>query len=353
MSIKRIAVLMLALCLAFVLAACGGSNTCESHVDANTDGKCDNCGTEVKINDDNQNNEDDGTKTYTVYVKNDSGEFVSGVELQIFEGSTPKGSDTTDANGAASVSFKPVGKVVKVMLSVVPDGYVLPDDYVAEFEDGQNEVTVTLETSAPKATYTVYVNDVAGAPVQNVLVQICQGNVCFTGQFTDADGAAKFEFIPNGEELKVQISDAPEGYIYTNDYIATFEEGQTEITVIIESTPGGNEDIGGDNGGNTGNEEEEEKTLYTINVKNEDGETLSGVTVGFYDGETLIGEATSDANGVITYEIKSTIAVTVKVISVPKGYDVNTDVFDFTSGEDISISIKRSGQSILPVHPFS
>ena len=46
---KKLFILIFALILITSLAACGADPTCTDHVDADANGKCDNCGADVEI----------------------------------------------------------------------------------------------------------------------------------------------------------------------------------------------------------------------------------------------------------------------------------------------------------------
>ena len=53
---KKILITILALTLCLALFACGGGgDTCTEHVDADANGKCDNCGADVKVEIDSEN----------------------------------------------------------------------------------------------------------------------------------------------------------------------------------------------------------------------------------------------------------------------------------------------------------
>lgn len=95
------------------------------------------------------------------------------------------------------------------------------------------------ETTAPdtNVTYTIKVVDQNGAPVEGVIVKLCEGEVCRKPVITGADGTASYKFEPNGNELKAMIEVEQEeaisaAYTYSSEYVH-LEDGATEVTLTV------------------------------------------------------------------------------------------------------------------------
>lgn len=112
-----------------------------------------------------------------------------------------------------------------------------PESNSGENNTDKGDESASTPISDGKVTYTVHVTDADGNAVKDVQVQVCEGSQCKIPQITDESGTVSFTFIPKGtEEIKVQINQVPEGFICDSTvYVAHFEEGQTEVTVVLEA----------------------------------------------------------------------------------------------------------------------
>ena len=230
-NFKRILALVLALALTLSLAlaitSCGGDDACTAHVDANADGKCDNCSADV---------ETPTAKTeYTVTVKDENGAKVAGVQLKIGNLGGKTDVLTTDANGVAKGELVDDGTVVRVFYESVPEGYILPTTKPM-FDKGATSITVTLDADE-RVTHTVTVVDEGGNAVSGLSVMICQQS-CQNPVSTDENGVAIFEFIPIEYDVKVKIADTSAAYEIVGEvdeegYIH-FPEGTTELQITVK-----------------------------------------------------------------------------------------------------------------------
>lgn len=193
-------VLSLAFCMVFALNACGDPD------DGKDGGKDDG-------KDDGGNN--DGKVTYTVYVKDDSGNPISGVTVAILlDGQLNRGEAETDESG--KVSFKLDEDNYSCEIVDAPLEYELIDD-VVELKNGS--ATIELEKLP---TYTIYVKHQNGTAAEGVMVQMCDSTGCRSPRATDAEGKA--EFIYAESDFKAQISGESEYYYFSN----------YEVTIYID-----------------------------------------------------------------------------------------------------------------------
>ena len=196
-NLKKILSVLLVLALAvstvISITSCGGDkDPCTTHVDANSDKKCDNCEADMPAED-----PDDGKATYTVTVKDDEGNAVVGAVVEIYLGGIVGiGEAETDANGKATFRLDEGNYSAAVV--EVPAGYVFEEDTKVELKNG----AVTLEVSK-LLTYTVYVVDAAGNAVANASVQLCEDESCRMPKTTDATG--KVEFTEAAGEYKAKV----------------------------------------------------------------------------------------------------------------------------------------------------
>lgn len=130
MKLKSIFALLLVLCMVFTLCACGES----------TDGKKTDKETEEQA--EAGENEDTKPKTaeYVVFVEDEDGDPVEGVELK-FNKDTGDTTITTDEDGKAKLTCLVTDIVVTV--EEVPEDYE-EDSEEYEFDD-EFEITITLE----------------------------------------------------------------------------------------------------------------------------------------------------------------------------------------------------------------
>ncbi len=129
---KKILALLLALTLLFgatvgLLSSCGDpeddGDPC-THVDADKNGECDDCGETVEVTPTEKT-------TYTVSVTTVGGMPLEGATVIVYTDSTlddMEGYASTDANGMARLSLYP-GNGYAIEISGVPDGYEVEDYY--------------------------------------------------------------------------------------------------------------------------------------------------------------------------------------------------------------------------------
>ena len=158
--------------------------------------------------------------TYKVTVKDDKGAAITGAIVQFNEGDKPFA--ITDANGTASVTAKTANYTV----SIVVAGYEVESSYA--FTAGATELNVTLKsTAAATVDYKVTVVDEAGAPLADVKVQLCVGDLCQLPIFTNASGIAIVSAAEDNYTAKI----TKDGYTGEAEY--TFPEGSREMTVTL------------------------------------------------------------------------------------------------------------------------
>ena len=132
-NMRRILALALTLVMLVACAApltsCG-DDACTSHVDADTNGKCDNCGTDMPDNGGNNGGATAGKKTYTVTLKTGVGKALSGVSVFIVDTENPDflKHAKTDEQGKATFELEQ-SSTYAIELDNVPSGYVFDAQY--------------------------------------------------------------------------------------------------------------------------------------------------------------------------------------------------------------------------------
>lgn len=132
-STKRILIFVLAVCLLFVLCACGASND---------DSKGTTAATTAESTSETDETVDDGKVTYTVKVVDESGAPVANAAVQICKDSCLPG--VTNEEGVAI--FKVVEDDYKVSFMAMPEGFQAEAEEFY-FEDGSYELTITLKAA--------------------------------------------------------------------------------------------------------------------------------------------------------------------------------------------------------------
>ncbi len=139
MKSKRITVLLLALCLAFGLCACGGNS---DNTDAAPAGST--AATTLPVVTTEPTEAPD--PSHTVKIVDEGGNPIAGVFVQIcLDTCTPA---QTDANGIASYFDMPEADY-EVKLMAMPEGYsYISEEQVFHFPEGSTELTITLQAIA-------------------------------------------------------------------------------------------------------------------------------------------------------------------------------------------------------------
>jgi hypothetical protein len=204
-------VLSLTLCTTFAFVSCGDDNETDKD---NSD------------NDGNTPGEDDGKITYTVTVKDEAGNAIKGVKVQLkLDNVAPIGNAvTTGDDGVATFSVKNEGAYF-ASVSLVPQGFVLPESGTKLVD---NAATVILE-KLPE--YTVYVKDASGNAIAGVGVQICSlSGACQLPKITDAEGKIVSNLAQDSYQAK--ITSAPDEYVYTAEYFILTDN---TVTIILQA----------------------------------------------------------------------------------------------------------------------
>ena len=138
---KRIVALILMLCLAFALVACGSNG--------NTDTEKNNTeNTQQDEGQENKNTEEDSEEptgvVYTIKVVDEANNPVASVMVQLCKDTcVPK---MTDANGVAEFTVDEIADGYKANVTKAPEGYVYEDGDVY-FENGATEVVLVIKAA--------------------------------------------------------------------------------------------------------------------------------------------------------------------------------------------------------------
>ncbi len=180
--------------------------------------------------------------------------------------------------------------------------------------DGGNE-TVT--------GYTVTVVDTNGNAVEGVSLMITNMvAVPVTGK-TDANG--KLTANVEGDGMGVVVSSVPNGFIKPEKLSGSmfniiFPENSKEVTLTLEKAA-------------------VEETLYTVTIKDQNGNSVKDVSLQLCFGGTCQTAPLTDDNGVCTLNLPNPEDVTLKILSVPEGYEKPEATIEggyhyaFTNGE--------------------
>ncbi len=138
MKLRNILALLLVLCMAFTLVACGEAEDEKSEKDTEE--------ITEEVNDEEEEEEAEGEDTkpqvgeYIVYVKDENGDPIEGVELN-FEKDSGDTTIITDEDGMAKLTCLVTDIVVTV--EEVPEDY--NDDSNEYVFDDEFEITITLD----------------------------------------------------------------------------------------------------------------------------------------------------------------------------------------------------------------
>ena len=196
-------VLALGVCMAVALTSCTEPETdpCTTHVDNDSNGKCDNCDEPVEP-------QGDGKVDYVVTVKDEDGNAVGGATVVIYlNGLSERGENVTDAEGKVTFRLKEGNYSAAVVDA--PAEYTFDEEMVALTN---NAATITVEKLP---AYTIYVKDINGQAIAGVSVQLCTDSDCRSPKTTDAEG--KVVYYDVEATYKAKVIDAA-GYVLDNEY---------------------------------------------------------------------------------------------------------------------------------------
>ena len=162
--------------------------------------------------------------TYTVVVKDQNGDPVSGVMVKMNGKFKSTGADGKITFTAESVDYK-------VSVFEVPAGYDKPEGEFS-FVDKVATITLNNQNAVSKVTYTIYVQTADGTPVAGARVQMCDDANCTPIMaVTDAEGKVTTQMSEG--EYQAKLLSAPAGYA-SNDTYFDFNSDRV-ATIIIEA----------------------------------------------------------------------------------------------------------------------
>ena len=165
------------------------------------------------------------------------------------------------------------------------------------------------DTTEPvEFVYTVTVVDADGNPIAGVPVQICAGATCVP-KVTDENGVAGYDAeITGDEKLTAKLINVPEGY--TAEVMEIIMEGVDSVEFVLVPEEAG----------------DASEFVYTVQVITVEDFGVEGAWVQICAGSTCVPKQT-DANGMAGYdeEITGDGALTVKLLSLPEGYELAED----------------------------
>lgn len=276
---------MLILAMSVTLFAC--NEECTEHVDDNGDLICDKCGANLST-DDNGNQGQEGTDTYTLTLKDQNNAGVPDVQVQVLVDGKRGDVKYTDNNGAVSYEVKKNAVLVQINVLEWNNDYenTLDSDYIV-FEDG---FTYTIGGIIKKTEYVITVVDNNGAAVEGVEVQLCFGSICKTPKFTNKTGKATVLASDDPVDVYVSIKGLPEGYALQNGGIindntnsnytkyTNFDENSA-IQIVVDKL-----------------------NVVTVNVGDLFAGALANIKVDIYnEDDEVVASGVSGANGKITF----------------------------------------------------
>ncbi len=89
------------------------------------------------------------------------------------------------------------------------------------------------ESEETGIVYKIKVVDENNNPIGGMMVQLCK-DTCMP-KLTNAEGVAEFSVAEKSDDYKAGITNLPDGYIYDGEEYVYFENGATEVTLVIKS----------------------------------------------------------------------------------------------------------------------
>lgn len=220
---KIISLLIVAASVVCFAVSCNGNGDPCNHTDADNNGVCDDC-TEALP-----------TVTYTVTVKDDGNQPVSGVKVGLdITGVADVAYATTDNSGKAtfSVDTDKTNRRIEAFIEDYDEKYKLGEDDAYTFASGEKSCTLSLvELDA----YYVYAKDSSGSGIAGVEIQACEpeinGNpgMCISGKKTDSDGC--IVFYTDKALGYLTVVSVPNGYAMPDNVKQDIESFETVVII--------------------------------------------------------------------------------------------------------------------------
>ena len=279
--------------MTLIFASCGGTSdsdtdtdteadkptTSDSGTDTGSQTETDK-GTESETNTETNGGETSGPVYYTVYVEDQLGQPVEGVDLQICNDKLCLPQKITDAEGVAKYEYNKL-ESFKVQINDVPDGYVMTTEKT-HFPEGKTVVKVVIKRLE---TYVITATDMHGKALENILVELLDGALeVVDSVVTGEDGKASFTVEP-GDSYTAAVSHSEGNYAFSpvGGHQISFENGKkVNVQFTISNAA----------------------FFYTVFVKDENGASQEGVELLLYDKSLkLIGSGTTKENGAHSFNL--------------------------------------------------
>ena len=281
---------------------------------------------------------------YTVIVKDQFGNPIEGINLQICYGDVSLGNclkpKDTDSEGKAFYSSDATLENARVQINRAPANAVLPDGYVF-FESDSKTLEITLNLVK---LYTVYAKNEAGEVISHVEITVfsSETNKAVGTYEVDAEGKCDLALEPGSYYLEIKAKNS--AFVFTNPDNGTEYHtiGEEESFTAIFS-------------------ESENEIPYEIKVVDSDGNPIEGVNVCFYSMEYAnMANAVTNQNGQVEVLLANGNYFAVAEVSKDKNAQVfifeknNTSkgeitVYNVSAGGMKSNAIMILGQSELTI----
>ena len=266
--------LLLVLCFALLLTACGGD---AGSNDVTTEKPT---VTEPPVTTDKPA---DGETKYTIVVKDQNGAPVEGAVVEIYEGETLRGSEMSDAEGAVIFRFKPEGGQISLRFNAEDSvsGYVYPTEPTL-LPEGQTRALLQV---GALTTYRVIMNDIMGAKVSGMRAELYSAadNTLIESKVSDESGIVSFTVSGGKHYVKILHDLGNSAFVFVNPD----EEGGNTKT-LDPKNPDFNAEI----------VVISSEISYGVTVKDADGKAVSGAEVALFDiNFDPIATAVSGADG--------------------------------------------------------
>lgn len=318
-------------CTALLISSCGGNddktntqtNTQTSTQTSTSTGTNTQTNTQTSTN--TSTNTENGPVNYYVYVTDQNGMPIEGVDVQICKDGLCLTRQITDANGRAKFQYFEKAQF-NIQINTVPDDCVHPGSEYIPFPEGSTTAMVEI---VKMQTYTVTASDLYGNKLSSILVELYnkETNELVSSFVTEENGRAVFEVEPAEYYAVVKHADGNGAFFLTGsegDNKITFEKSknvQAQFAILDDAID------------------------YTVTLVGADQIKVKGAEIKLYNENfELVDTKTADETGVVTFSAPNgsyyaTIALEghyAKAIMFKKNGDTSleTTVENVTPGAD-------------------
>ena len=260
-------------------------------------------------------------------INRETGKGIANAAIQICQGETCFMPIMTDANGVCKrPGSAEEGQLKAKLLSITGVADFMASDEYIYFDEDSNELTIYV------AKIVINVFDDKERAVEGAEIQLTQGeNVYKNKIMTDADGVAFAYIALDGGEISAKVTSVFGGGYNLSGAEVVFEEYSYDNTIVIKKN-----------------------STYTVRVVDMHGKGFAGAQVKLYADGFFEDIATTNENGIVSFENLGEGEYSVEIIITSPAYKVisaeGDNKFTFNENKTVEVFVVESPEITYTVN---